>query len=72
MGGAYIIATSVSVELKVAGGAEVLTGGTAVSSNYELYENHPLASLFGKYNNDPIWKEIDRAIEKNRTNPDAD
>ena len=31
-----------------------------------LYANHPLAPLFGKYNNDPVWKDIEEAIRRNR------
>lgn len=36
-----------------------------------LHENHPLASLFGKYANEPLWDDFEEALRKNRERDSA-
>ncbi|MCI0490084.1 MAG: hypothetical protein L0229_26115 [Blastocatellia bacterium] len=37
-------------------------------SVYPLGENHPLAHMFGKYDDEPLWEGFEEAI---RMNPDV-
>jgi hypothetical protein len=44
------------------------TSSTAIDlreSVYPLGENHPLAHLFGKYNDNPVWEEFEEVIREN-------
>ena len=45
--------TSVSIDARV--------------SVYPMGEDHPLAHLFGKYADDPMWRELQEIMERNRT-----
>ncbi len=40
-------------------------------SQYELYENHPLAPLSGMFAEDPLWPEYLQAIKQIRQEDDA-
>jgi hypothetical protein len=44
--------TSVSIDARV--------------SVYPMGEDHPLAHLFGKYADDPMWHELEEIMERNR------
>lgn len=48
------------------------TASNTVNVNqYTLHENHPLASLFGKYDDEPLWDGFEEAIKKLREEDDA-
>ncbi|HEV2880578.1 MAG TPA: hypothetical protein VGX24_04665 [Pyrinomonadaceae bacterium] len=40
-------------------------------NHYKLYENHPLASLFGKYEDEPLWDGFEEAIRNLREEDNA-
>ena len=49
---------------------------TSVSSDarisvYPLGDDHPLAHLFGKYADDPMWQELEAIIDRNRVRDNA-
>ncbi len=51
-------------------------GGSTASNTinvnqYTLHENHPLASLFGKYEDEPLWDGFEEAIRRLREEDNA-
>ena len=40
-------------------------------SAYPLGDDHPLAHLFGKYADDPMWQELEAIIDQNRVSDNA-
>ncbi|MEK6408612.1 MAG: hypothetical protein AABN34_16920 [Acidobacteriota bacterium] len=40
-------------------------------SVYPLGEDHPLAHMFGKYADDPMWRELEEIMERNRVSDGA-
>lgn len=51
--------------LGTAAPAEAAAATTTVYE-YALLENHPLTPLFGKYQNDPLWAELEKVMDRNR------
>ena len=49
--------TSVSIDARV--------------SVYPMGEEHPLAHLFGKYADNPMWRELDEIMDRNRISSNA-
>ncbi len=48
------------------------TASNTVNVNrYTLHENHPLASLFGKYEDEPLWDGFEEAIKRLREEDNA-
>lgn len=46
--------------------ADAASLNTARARQTGLYHNHPLASLFGKYDQDPLWGEFEKAVQRLR------
>jgi hypothetical protein len=40
-------------------------------SVYPMGDDHPLAHLFGKYADDPMWQELEAIIDRNRVSDNA-
>ncbi len=48
-----------------------MAGNTANVNQSALHENHPLASLFGKYSDEPLWDGFEEAIRRIREEDNA-
>lgn len=51
--------------------------GTSVSTDarisvFPMGDDHPIAHLFGKYADDPLWQELEEIMERNRASDNAD
>jgi hypothetical protein len=47
------------------------TSNTVNANRYTLYEHHPLAALFGKYDDEPLWDSFEEAVKRLREEDNA-
>jgi len=51
--------------------APTATAAPVSVTQVALYENHPLASLFGKYDSEPLWHGFEDAVRRLREEDNA-
>lgn len=70
--GAIVKAIWRSTEFELSSPPKSTLADSAVNvSHSAIYENHPLASLFGKYNDEPLWDGFEEAIMRLREEDNA-